>query len=189
MLDFRYGSTSTEIRCLRHVRSALWRLGRDEPHVRSGDRLANRVGVSGIVLMPLHISRRHQANGVATRLQLARPMMRRGAGLDTDQARWQLHEEGQHVAALELSAENHIALRIDTVDLKNRLRDVETNLSKPFAWVAPPNRGSLNQRPHLWHSRAGGGAVHSIKTGLMHCTNRVGETSPFTGTRRFPRPP
>jgi hypothetical protein len=25
------------------------------------------------------------------------------------------------------------------------------------------------RRPHLWHSRAGGGAVHSIKTGLMHC--------------------
>jgi hypothetical protein len=31
-----------------------------------------------------------------------------------------------------------------------------------ITWVAPPNRGSLNQRPHLWHSRAGGGAVHSI---------------------------
>src|SRR6266566_7869486 len=46
-----------------------------------------------------------------------------------------------------------------------RCRD---QLSKPFAWVAPPNRGSLNQRPHLWHSRAGGGAVHSIKSG--HCT-------------------
>jgi hypothetical protein len=26
----------------------------------------------------------------------------------------------------------------------------------------------LQQRPRLWHSRAGGGAVHSIKSGLMH---------------------
>src|SRR5437660_4372475 len=43
-----------------------------------------------------------------------------------------------------------------------RCRD---QLSKPFAWVAPPNRGSLNQRPHLWHSRAGGGAVQSAKGG------------------------
>src|SRR5258708_12098937 len=26
------------------------------------------------------------------------------------------------------------------------------------------------QRPHPWHSRAGGGAVHSIMNGLMHCS-------------------
>src|SRR5580704_15962506 len=42
---------------------------------------------------------------------------------------------------------------------------------KPFAWEAPPNRGSLKRRPHLWHSRAGGGAVHSIKSRLMQCSN------------------
>ena len=57
----------------------LRRLGRDEPHVRSGDRLADRFGVSGIVLVPhigLHIGRRHQTYGVAKRLELARPMMR-----------------------------------------------------------------------------------------------------------------
>ena len=31
--------------------------------------------------------------------------------------------------------------------------------------LAPPNRGSSNSTPHPWHSRAGGGAVHSIKSG------------------------
>src|SRR5208283_5454735 len=30
------------------------------------------------------------------------------------------------------------------------------------------------RRPHLWHSRAGGGAVHSINNGLMHCKGKVG---------------
>jgi hypothetical protein len=35
------------------------------------------------------------------------------------------------------------------------------------AWVAPPNHGSLKRRPLLWHSRAGGGAVHSINCGPM----------------------
>ena len=63
----------------------LWRLGRDEPHVWPGDRLADRFCVSGIVLVPLHIrlhiGRRHQAHGVAERLEFARPMMRRGARL------------------------------------------------------------------------------------------------------------
>ena len=68
----------------------LGRLGRDEPHVRPGDRLADRFRVSGIVLLPLdvglHVGRRHQAHGVAERLELTRPMVRRGTGFDTDQA-------------------------------------------------------------------------------------------------------
>jgi hypothetical protein len=30
-------------------------------------------------------------------------------------------------------------------------------------------RGTISlQHPHSWHSRAGGGAVHSIISGLMH---------------------
>jgi hypothetical protein len=34
--------------------------------------------------------------------------------------------------ALKLPAENHIAFRIDTVELKNRLRDVETDCRDRF---------------------------------------------------------
>src|ERR1700739_4763954 len=109
----------------------VWRLGRHEPHVRSGDCLADRLGVSGIVLMPLyirlHIGRRHQANGVAKHLEFARPMMRRGAGFHTDQAWRYPLEVDQHVTPLELTEENHIALRIDAMNLENRLRDVETD--------------------------------------------------------------
>ena len=33
----------------------LWHLGRHEPHVRPGDRLADHLGVSGVVLVPLHV--------------------------------------------------------------------------------------------------------------------------------------
>ena len=66
----------------------LFCLGRDEPHVRPSDRLTDRLGVCGIVLMPLHvglhISRRHQSHSVAKRREFARPMMRRGASLDAD---------------------------------------------------------------------------------------------------------
>ena len=54
-------------------------------------------------------------------------MMRRGAGLDTDQAWRQLLEECHHVATLDLPADDYIALRIDAVDLKNRLRDIQTD--------------------------------------------------------------
>ena len=101
----------------------LWRLGRDEPHVWSGDRLADRLGVSGIVLMPLHIGlhvgRRHQANDMTKRLEFTRPIMCRRAGFDTDQARWQLLKERQHIAALELPADNHHTVSIHAVNLKN----------------------------------------------------------------------
>ena len=109
----------------------LGRLGRHEPHVRSGDRLADSLRVSRIVLMPLHVGlhvgRRHQANGVAKRLELARPMMRRGAGFDTDKAWRQLLEERQDIAPLQLAANDHLAAGINAVNLEYRLGDVETD--------------------------------------------------------------
>jgi hypothetical protein len=56
------------------------RLGRDEPHVRPGDRLTDRLRICSIVLLPfdvgLHVGRWHQPHGVAERLEFARPMMR-----------------------------------------------------------------------------------------------------------------
>ena len=98
-------------------------LGRDEPHVRPADSLADGLRISRIVLMPLdvglHVGRRHQANGVAQRLELARPMMRRGAGFDANQARRQPLEKCQHVTTLQLTANYHIAFRIHAVHLKN----------------------------------------------------------------------
>src|SRR6202035_337709 len=66
-------------------------LGWHEPHVGPGDRLANGLRISRVILLPLdvrlHIGRRYQPHLVAQRLQLARPMVRRGAGLNADQAR------------------------------------------------------------------------------------------------------
>src|SRR5580704_19610728 len=53
-------------------------------------------------------------------------MMRRSAGFDTDQARWQLLKEHQHVASPELPTNDYIALRIDAMNLKDRFRDIET---------------------------------------------------------------
>src|SRR3990172_11706274 len=54
-------------------------------------------------------------------------MMRRGAGFDTNQAWRQLLEERQDVAPLQLTANEHVAFRVDAVHLKYRLRDVETD--------------------------------------------------------------
>jgi hypothetical protein len=52
-------------------------------------------------------------------LQLARPMVRRGASLDADQAWWQLLKERQHVATLQLAADDHLAASVNAVNLEN----------------------------------------------------------------------
>src|SRR5271168_2410502 len=91
----------------------------------------------------LYVGRRHQPNGVAERLEFARPMMRRRAGFDADQARRQLLEEGQYIATLELTTQDDIALRIDAVNLKYRLRDVETHRRNRLHDLAPLNRGAF----------------------------------------------
>src|SRR5262245_25037836 len=119
-------------RAMEHQAALLFRrLGRDEPHVGSGDRLADRFGVSGIVLLPLdvglHVSRRHQPYRMPKRLQFARPMMRCRAGLHTNEARRHFLEERQDVATLPLTAEDHLAIGVNAVHLKTRLGDVETD--------------------------------------------------------------
>src|SRR5215470_2465538 len=91
--------------------------------------------------------------------------MGRGASFDADQARRQLLEEGQNVPTLQLTTNDHCALRINAMNLKDRLRDVETDCRDRLHDLAPSNRGGLKQRPHPWRSCAGGGAVHSIKCG------------------------
>src|SRR6476660_10517184 len=63
---------------------------------------------------------------MSKRPELARPMMRRGTRLDPNQARWQLLEEPQNRAALQLTADDHPPFRINAVHLKYRLRNVET---------------------------------------------------------------
>jgi hypothetical protein len=54
-------------------------------------------------------------------------MVRRGTGLYANQARWQLLEERQDVAPLQLAANYHPASGINAVNLEDRLGDVETD--------------------------------------------------------------
>src|SRR5262245_40407335 len=90
--------------------------------------------------------------------------MGRGASLDADQARRQLLEERQNVSTLQLTANDHCALRINAMNLKDRFRDVETDCRDRLHDLAPPNRGASNSA-HIFGARApGGGAVHSINS-------------------------
>src|SRR5689334_22334923 len=143
-------------------------LGLHEPHVRPANGLADCLCVGGIVLLPLHvrlhIGWRHQPNLVTKRLQFTGPVMGRSASFDTDQTRRQLLEEQQYMTALQLTAQDYIALRIDTVNLKDRLRDIEADCRNRLHRLPPPKSWGPQQHPHPWRSCAGGGAVHSINS-------------------------
>jgi hypothetical protein len=54
-------------------------------------------------------------------------MMRCRAGLDTDEARRQLLKESQHTTPLQLPPNDHLAIDVNAMDLKHRLRDIETD--------------------------------------------------------------
>src|SRR5258708_31325811 len=76
-------------------------------------------------------------------MKFTRTIMRRRTGLETNEARRQLLKERQHIPPLQLTANNNIAIRINAVDLKNRLRDIETDSRNGSHDLAPPNHRRL----------------------------------------------
>src|SRR5215831_3209248 len=91
-------------------------------------------------------------------------MMRRSAGFDANEARRQLLKEWQNVSALELTTNDYITCRVNSVDLKKNLA-----ISRPMVVIVCMFGSSESwgpqQHPRPWHFRAGAGAVHSIKCG------------------------
>jgi hypothetical protein len=78
--------------------------------------------------------------------------MRCGAGLDPNQARLQLLNERYEVAALQVKAHEHVALRIGAVHLKDRLLNLETDdwLLRIVGALTAPTSLALMYR---WSSR------------------------------------
>src|SRR5689334_13044369 len=75
----------------------LDRLDRHEPHVGPRDRFANRLRVGRVILLSLdirlHVGRRYKTHDMSNCLKLARPVMRRCASFDANEARWELREK------------------------------------------------------------------------------------------------
>src|SRR5215469_14483714 len=88
-------------------------------------------------------------------------MMRRSAGFHADEAGRQLLKEWQNVPALELTANDYITCRVNSVDLKNRLSDIETDCrNRLHVWLlrivgasTAPTSMALTRR---WRSRPHG---------------------------------
>jgi len=98
------------------------RLHLREPHVRACDRFANGFGIRFIVLLGLHVGfdvcRRHEPDLVAKLFDRARPVMRRCAGFDSDEAGFELCEEALNLRATKLTAKDLLAPSVDGVGVK-----------------------------------------------------------------------
>ena len=56
--------------------------------------------------------------------------------LNAHQARWQLPEERENIAPLQLPADDHLASGINAMHLKDRLGDIETDCRNYLhAWL------------------------------------------------------
>jgi len=88
---------------------------------------------------------RHDVGGVpfvdGTRWQRpSSPLQLVGSGLDPDQARPHLLKERQTIPALQLPTDNDVASRIGAMNLKDRLRKIETDRNDRFDAALPVNR-------------------------------------------------
>src|SRR5215510_7836412 len=113
------------------ARLLLFRLRRDKPHRRSRDRLADCGSVVGIVFAALQISfyvaRRQQPHRVAERPKPPAPIMRARTRLNANEASRQACEEVQQLRSSDAPPHHRRARDIYAVNLKNRLRDIETD--------------------------------------------------------------
>src|SRR6056297_3901661 len=143
------------------------RLRRDA-HGRPGHRFADRLRVRLICLPALHIRfhvrGRHDPHLVAERLKLARPVMRAGACFHADETRLEAFEKLQDLTAAQLAPEDHHAVRVDAVDLKDGLGQIDADGGRLFhGWL--PSLVGFNDTP-MWHiAMPEAGAVHPISGG------------------------
>jgi hypothetical protein len=94
--------------------------------------------------------------------QLPGPMMRRGTGLHANQAGGLFLEEGQHLGSPQLPAEHNRTFPINTVDLKNVLRKIDTYCDNFLhGWLLFP---CGSQKPHF-------GTLRCRRVGAVHCIN------------------
>ena len=74
-----------------------------------------------------HVASRHQSYIVTELGELAGPEMRSAAGLEADEARRNIGEEAQNLAASEFPSENHLAIDVDAVNLEPGFRRIESD--------------------------------------------------------------
>ena len=113
-----------------------------EAHGRPLGGFADRLGIRHVVLLALderlHVGRRDQPHLVTEIADCSSPVMRARAGLHGDAAARLTREEGQHLLAPELLAEQNTAGCARAVRLEHVLGQVQADGANPFHGRLPP---------------------------------------------------
>src|SRR5712671_2174563 len=149
------------------ARLLLFRLRRNKSHRGPRDRLADCGSVVGIVFaalnVGLYVARRHQPHRVAEPLKSAAPVMCARTCLNADEAGGQRREELQQLRSANAFADHYRAASVHSVNLKNRLRDIETDRAN-LAHGRLPSSGAFRRNHPMALRCRRVGAVHSIKS-------------------------
>ena len=115
-------------------RRAGFALHRDKPHGGTRDRFTDGGRVGCVRLPALHIRlyvrRRDQPDVMPQFLKPAPPVVSAPASFHADQTSRLLPEKREQLASTELATHKNTTARIDTVDLENALREVDTDRNK-----------------------------------------------------------
>ena len=107
------------------------RTHRHEPLARTTHRLVDRRCVNLVAFVAahvgLHMCRRNEPHFMSKFDQRPPPMMPRRARLHRHHARRQLGEQRDQLATHEFARHNDLALRVDRVNLKHPLRQIESD--------------------------------------------------------------
>src|SRR5712664_1749160 len=110
----------------------------------------------------LYVARRHQPHRVAEPLKSAAPVMCARTCLNADEAGGQRREELQQLRSANAFADHYRAASVHSVNLKNRLRDIETDRAN-LAHGRLPSSGAFRRNHPMALRCRRVGAVHSIK--------------------------
>jgi hypothetical protein len=97
------------------------------------------------------IGRRHKPRVVPELLELACPLVRRCAGFHANEATRQIGKELKNLCSTNTLADHHRATHINTVNLKHRLRNIDTNRAN-IAHGRLPSMWLRFDPTTLWHS-------------------------------------
>ena len=107
------------------------------------------------------------------------PEITRTTSLHGHQAGRQVGEEAQEFVPTQALSHDGLAVRIHAMHLEHVLRDVQTNRANLLhGWLLLG--GSSNDTANVAHRDAGGGAVHSINSGLSDGSLRMSAVPPTT---------
>ncbi len=157
-------------------------------HRRPLDGFADCLGIGRVVLVALdvglNILRRHEANLMAKRPQLARPVMRRRTGLHADQTRPQAGKEPEHLTAPKPSTHHHAVNLIDAVDLKDVLGQIQPNrCNHTHGWL--PLMVTFDDHHSGTQMPSGGHPPHQFEFPLTSHCGRVAASVVMTRSDRI----